>query len=356
MSDKFEWKRFSQVNLRDPFFDSLRSDYIEFDDWFQRKSGEGESAMVLEDDLGVAAFVYLKRENEPILLCGSSLPQKSRIKIGTLKLSERIRSKRLGEGALGVALWYWQKVKCDEIYVTAFDKHYELIRLFERFGFENVGKNKRGESVFLKSRNHIDYGDPYKCFPFLSKDIKNAGLIPINDDYHDRLFPYSELYGTDRDIEGITAGNGITKVFIAAPTSKLFFKEGMPVFVYRKYTGSAQKAFKSVITSLCTVSKITIVKDGFVPNMTLEEFIEVAGNKTVYQPDELSELYKTKKNIIAIELVYNTYFGKGHNVNYATLKDNGLFEKYPYEIIYSKKEIEKILELGDKNVQDIIID
>ena len=253
-------------------------------------------------------------------------------------------------------MWYWQRIQYDEIYVTAFEKHTELIRLFDRFGFVCVGQNPRGEGIFIKCRKSLDFSNPYKSFPFLSSSIEVAGVIPIEDSFHDKLFPYSELYGSDRNVEEITAGNGITKVYIASPVQNVVYKEGMPVFIYRKFTGYAQKAFKSVITSLCTVSKITLVKNNFIPRLSFEEFVAISGNKTVYPEEELKKIYNTKKNIVTIELVYNTYFGKGHNVNYATLKDHGLFETHPYQITYNKNELEKILELGDRNVQNIIID
>ena len=68
MAEKFEWKKFSEVDISDPFFDSLKSDYEEFPDWFQKKCKKRESALVYFDSFGVAAFVYLKRENEPIEL------------------------------------------------------------------------------------------------------------------------------------------------------------------------------------------------------------------------------------------------------------------------------------------------
>ena len=356
MAEKFEWKKFTEVDINDPFFDSLKRDYTEFCEWFQRKGNNEESALVYYDSQGVAAFIYLKRENEPITLSDRILPSKQRLKIGTLKLSERIRSQRLGEGALGVALWYWQQVEYEEVYVTAFDKHTELISLLERFGLKMVGQNNRGESVFIKNRNSLDFSNPYKCFPFLSNNFESAGLIPIEDVYHDKLFPYSELFGNDRNIEEITAGNGITKVYIASPMQNIVYKVGMPVFAYRKFTGVGQKAFKSVITSLCTVNKLTTIKYNGVPRVSFDEFVTIAGNKTVYPEEELRTIFHTKQNIVAIELVYNTYFGKGHNVNYATLKDNGLFEAYPYQITYNMNELKRILELGGRDVQNIIID
>lgn len=276
MAGKFKWEKFSNVNLNDVFFDSLKSDYPEFCNWFQKKVNNNESALVYNDSIGVGAFLYLKPENEPINIVSGVLPAKKRLKIGTLKLSERIRSQRLGEGALGVALWYWQQLNendnIEEIYVTAFEKHTELISLFDRFGFKCVGKNVRGECVFIKNKRSLDFSDSYKCFPYISNSVVEAGVIPIEDRFHDKLFPYSELYGNSHDIAEITAGNGITKIFIAAPSSNLNYKIGMPVFIYRIFTGVGQKTYKSVITSLCTISKITIIKSNFIPQKTLEEF------------------------------------------------------------------------------------
>ena len=100
----------------------------------------GEETLVYNDDLGIGAFLYLKDEEEPLELSNITLPARKRVKIGTLRLSERQRGIRLGEGAVGVALWKWRDKQVDEIYATIFEKHTELIRLFERFGFK---KNRK---------------------------------------------------------------------------------------------------------------------------------------------------------------------------------------------------------------------
>ncbi|TEB05663.1 hypothetical protein Psch_02704 [Pelotomaculum schinkii] len=92
MAGKFEWRKFSEVDLRDVFFDSLKSDYEEFTTWFKKKGEGGERALVFNDDRGVGSFVYLKEENEQILLIDKILPAIPRIKIGTFRLAERFRS------------------------------------------------------------------------------------------------------------------------------------------------------------------------------------------------------------------------------------------------------------------------
>ena len=66
MAGKFERKSFADINLDDPFFDSLKRDYPGnehsrgFIEWFHNKAGEGKRALVFEDDEGVGAFINLK--------------------------------------------------------------------------------------------------------------------------------------------------------------------------------------------------------------------------------------------------------------------------------------------------------
>jgi len=353
---KFEWHKFSEVDLSDAFFDSLKEDYSEFTSWFQKKSDAGEEALVFTDELGAGSFIYLKKECEPIELKDMILPAKERIKIGTFRIADRYRRQRLGEGALGVSLWSWQESKYEEIYLTVFEKHRELVSLFEHFGFRCIGINARGERVYLKNRLQLDYSDPYKSFPFISPGIEKAGIIPINESYHDRLFPYSELKGNKRVIEEETAGNGIAKVYIGSPYSVMHYSLGEPVLIYRKSEQEKGKTYKSVVTSFCTITKIEKIKDNGRQIVDSSEFIRIAGNKTIFTPEELMRIYHNNKNVVLLEMVYNGYFGKGHNVNHKELKEQGLFSSHPYQIVYNREQFEAVLRMGDKDVQNIIID
>lgn len=355
MAGKFEWHKFSEVNLGDPFFDSLKADYVEFPEWFKKKSDAGEYTLVFHDEQGVGAFVYLKRENEEIELMDKTLPAIPRVKIGTLRLAERFRGMRLGEGALGVSLWKWKDDKVEEIYVTVFEKHTELINLFERFGFKCVGMNSRGECIYLKSRKKIDYSDPYKAFPFINPGFSKAGLIPIFERFHDRLFPYSELKIKRREIEEETAGNGITKVYIGTPYTAMHYEVGEPVGIYRIYEGDTGKTYKSAVTSYCTITKMDVIKNNGRATISLSDFIKNAGNKTVFSPEELTSIYN-QNNVVMLELVYNGFFGKGHNVIHKNLKDQGLFDAHPYNLDYTKDQFIKLLGMGDVDVQNVIID
>jgi hypothetical protein len=357
MQHKFQWRSFSDVNLDDPFFDTLKSDYSEFDQWFNKKRAHGDKALVYSDNLGVAAFIYLKEENELIDMVDGPFPAKPRIKIGTFRIAERIRGRRLGEGALGVALWRWQASKRSEIYMTVFDRHRDLMDLFERYGFTKAGTNKKGEQILLRSREAVDYSDPFKSFPFISPFFHVAGMIPIEDRYHDSLFPYSEIMWNKTDYEEVTAGNGVLKAYIGSPSSPIFHKRGDPVFIYRKYTGSdGVPGYKSAITSFCTVTEVSIIKGFDQSSLSLSEYLDLAGNKTVFDNESLRAFYKIKKHLVLIELLYNGYFGEGHNVNFFELKQAGLFEQYPYLIRYSSADFISILKMGDVDVKNVIID
>ena len=38
--DNLIYSKFSEIDLNDPFFDSLKDDYKEFSDWFKRKAND----------------------------------------------------------------------------------------------------------------------------------------------------------------------------------------------------------------------------------------------------------------------------------------------------------------------------
>ena len=83
-------------DLNSSFFDSLRSDYNGFDDWFKRKAKEKEEAYIQRDENGeVQAFLYLKIENEELKDVEPHLEAMRRLKIGTFKIEAHCT--KLGE-------------------------------------------------------------------------------------------------------------------------------------------------------------------------------------------------------------------------------------------------------------------
>ena len=224
MAEKFEYLYFNDVDLNDSFFDSLKDDYGEFSNWFCKKIENEEKAFVLKDDSGIAAFLYLKDENEEIVLTNSILPKMNRIKIGTLKLSERIQKQRLGEGAIGISLWNWQKSNAEEIYVTIFEKHNDLISLFEKFGFVCKGYNRRGE-VFIRevanNNEETKMDQAYTCvtidtelydFRATLSENQTTKIIPLKVENADGIKSiniswYSDNNGTNFNYNNLTSSN-----------------------------------------------------------------------------------------------------------------------------------------------------
>ncbi len=365
MAEKFERKRFADINLDDPFFDSLKRAYpgnensTGFIEWFRRKAGEGKKALVFEDDQGIGAFINLKPgEIESIeLQDGRVLPFAARMKITTIKIDDRYKGRRIGEGAIGLTLWQWQASGEDEIYVTTFEEQDALITLLKKYGFILVGKNKNNECVLIKDRRNLDFSDACKSFPFINKNITNAGCLAIDMDYHDAMFAYSDLANTLQERIDISVANGLKKVYIGAAPS-VGFKVGDPVFIYRKYTGNQGKpGFKSVITSYCIATRIEHIKSFGRANVTYDQFMKMVGNKSVYQEIELKTKYETLPTLILIELLYCGYFGAGNNVNWVWLKNNGCWPgSHPMNFQYSYEQFEKILREGRVDVSNVIID
>ena len=85
-------KRFSDLDLSQSFFDSLKQDYPGFTEWFNKKSLSGEEATVYFKDGEIKDFLYLKVEDEALSSDKGfepSYPKKRRLKVGTFKIEPR---------------------------------------------------------------------------------------------------------------------------------------------------------------------------------------------------------------------------------------------------------------------------
>ncbi len=363
----FEYKRLSEIDIEDPFFDSLKRDYpgtensSGFTDWFKKKAQEGRKALVFEDEYGIGAFIVLKEdEKEAIELEGRTLPEKERIKISTFRVSERYQGKRIGEGALGLVLWKWRDRAAREIYVTTFAKQKSLISLFLRFGFVNCGQNKDGEEVFIKSRDNVDLSDPYTAFPFVRGRFSHAGYVIIDDTYHDTMFAYSELANNKKELKnklGLSVRNGLTKVYVGG-SATIDYYVNEPVLIYRKYTGEGSKQYRSCVTSYCIVTNTFQAKRNNRVLQSFEKLKEIITNKAIFNEEELKRQYESYRDLTIVELLYCGYFGAGNNINMKWLKNNGFWAKsgeYPTKVHLSGEQFQSILKEGGVNVSNIII-
>lgn len=128
----FQYQQFKDVNLSDPFFDSLKSDYPKFEQWFASK-GEAQAYVSYNEENIIDGFLYLKVEDEELNDMTPSFPLKKRVKCGTFKIDGH--GTKLGDRFVRKIFDFSLAFNIDEIYVTIFDKHEGLIRLLTKYGF-----------------------------------------------------------------------------------------------------------------------------------------------------------------------------------------------------------------------------
>jgi hypothetical protein len=141
MIETIKLEKFSAVDLSDVFFDSLKSDYPGFEDWFKRKADSGEEAYVQRDEFDqLQAFLYLKIEEGAVEDVTPIMPPKKRLKIGTFKVNGH--NTRVGERFFKKAFDFAVNHSVEEIYVTIFDRIMQkpLIQKVVNFGFREYGK------------------------------------------------------------------------------------------------------------------------------------------------------------------------------------------------------------------------
>lgn len=248
--------KFGEINLHDEFFNSFKTDYIEFERWFNRKA-ENESYVCLMDGI-VKAFLYLKVEDKTENYSNITPPftAKRRLKIGTFKVEST--GYKLGERFLKVIFDNAKLYRVDEIYVTIFAKREEqkrLVYLLSDWGFKYWGEKttENGiEHVYTRDFSPIvNRQKPKYSYPFvLSKS--NKFIVPIYPDYHTDLLPDSILNNESPSnfTENEPYRNAIQKVYISR-SIKRDLKSGDIIIFYR--TGGYHK---SVVTTLAIVENV----------------------------------------------------------------------------------------------------
>lgn len=70
-------KSFSDIDVNDSFFDSLRDSYPEFNKWYNKKAASGATAYCYYIEGELKDFLYLKIEEEELLDITPVLPAKN---------------------------------------------------------------------------------------------------------------------------------------------------------------------------------------------------------------------------------------------------------------------------------------
>lgn len=300
MEEIISLRHFYEIDLNDPFLDSLKSDYPGFEEWFIRKSQSDAQAYVQYNDGQLQAFLYLKDEsNIPLDDVVPVRPACRRLKVGTFKidahktkLGERFIKKILDQGIVG---------NYDEIYVTIYPKHSSLISLLMKYGF--IESSKKGdELVLVKDLKHLS-GDMLRDYPLVDVRHNRKFLLAIYPKYHTKLFPDSILRNENRYelIKDVNYTNSIHKIYLCFMPGTATLEKGDLLAIYRTndYLGPAR--YRSVVTSICQVEEIRTKKDF----ANVSEFIKYTNKYSIFDNNELINWFSTKKDLVVIKMTYN---------------------------------------------------
>ena len=306
MDETITLKRFAEIDLNDPFFLSLKEDYSEFETWFQKKSKGDAKAYVQYVKDKLQAFLYLKNESgEELTDVIPNRPACNRLKVGTFKIDAH--NTTLGERFIKKITDAALYMKADEIYLTIFPKHVALIRILQKYGFNEEGRKDK-ELVLVKKMKALT-GDGIKDYPLLTTNAKRKFLLAIYPKYHTRMFPDSILNNEESKkyelIKDIAHTNSIHKIYICNIKDAEQLQNGDLVAIYRTKDDKGPARFRSVITSICQIEEVKRCNDF----TSIEEFISYANYYSIFEQQELEQWFN-KKNAVVIKMTYNIALAK----------------------------------------------
>ncbi len=340
---------FREIDLADPFFDSLKAAYPEFSTWYNKKAAAGEQAYVFFfEDGRVADFLYMKIETEEVSDVAPVLPAKRRLKVGTFKILPR--HTRRGERFMKKIMDTAMAQDVDEVYVTIFptEELQYLIRLFEKFGFYHMAnkphEGRDAEWVMVKDMRAVE-GTLLGDYPRMRTSGKRKWMLGIYPQWHTPLFPDSILNNESYDmVQDCTPTNGIYKIYISWNPECVQMAQGDLVVIYRTKDEQGSAKYRSVVTTVCTVYEVKKWRDF----KNEDEFLKYT-QYSVFEENNLKHWYKTNRNLVVIKMLYNVAFSK--RVIRKTLVEKGALDENARVSLLSltDEQFKKIIELGQAN-------
>lgn len=274
-------------DVRDLFFDSLRSDYgPSFDEWLIKCQHEQRRCwLVRGSDGALAAIAIYKDEKDEFEWFRGNL-----LKLCTFKVADAHRGRRLGELLLKAAFHHAAANRHDAIYVTVFPKHEHLVALFEDFGFEQRAENQNGELLLLKELRpdraramsalefHLRHGPPA-----LALNTDEVFVVPIEPKFHHLLFPDAEEQ-LELDPGKTGFGNGLRKAYLCRANTRRL-PAGAALLFYRSRQGR--------------LVRVIGVAEAHLRSTDPDEIAAFVGKRTVYPYRDI-EAMSRKGSVLAI--------------------------------------------------------
>ena len=278
-----------KIELKSPFFDSLRGDY-DFDQWFQEKAREGRTAWIYRDTQGnPGAIAIFKEERDPIVTNDHrALPGKA-LKLCTFKVAEQVRGRKLGELLLKAAFRYATGNGIEHVYITMRPGKQDFLEdLCIDYGFTLFGEYK-DDHVFVKAHpsrppdvalSPLEYHRRF--YPHIRSD-QSVGkyVVPIRPGFHEMLFP--EIQTQPSLYAPLSAGHAIKQAYLChARISGI-----QPGDILLFYRSGDMRA----ITSLGVVESAHDYKDH-------DKILQLVSKRTVYSYCEIVAMAEKKTKVI----------------------------------------------------------
>lgn len=131
-------KKFSEIDLQDAFFLSLRNDYPGFDNWFKGKSDQ--EAYVQYENNKIIGFLFLKVEKNLVNDVVPNIHANKILKVSTFKINAH--GTKMGEQFIKIIMDYAVSEDVDVCYVTIYENIHLLLNLFSNLDLNCMGQKE----------------------------------------------------------------------------------------------------------------------------------------------------------------------------------------------------------------------
>ncbi|WP_242164968.1 N-acetyltransferase [Lysobacter sp. M15] len=298
----FAKKKFRDIDLNDEFFDSLKQDYAEFPAWFAKKADSDAYVLTDDETQRIHGFLYLKIEEGEVEDVVPPLPPAKRLKVGTLKINAH--GTKLGERFIKKIFDHAIYEDVEEIYVTVFEQHEGLIRLLNRYGFQQAALKPtiNGVEQVLIKYIFAPYKDVLTSYPLVAINGSKSYLLSIQPQWHTRLLPDSILNNEGQDIvQDVSHTNSIHKVYLASMRGMDVLQPRDVLLIYRTTDNQGPARYRSVATSLCVVEEYRSIHSF----RSEDEFLIYCSPYSVFDEAELREFWRHKRYVHVVRFAYN---------------------------------------------------
>lgn len=332
------------IDLRNPFFDSLRAGYAGFDKWFDSCCRSGRKAWIsLENDLIHSICIYKQEQDEVVTNDGQQLLGRS-LKLCTFKV--QTQGYKLGELMLKQAFNYATQNKIEYVYATVQPDTYSFLEaLLTDFGFDEIGIDSAGrDAVYVKKFpsthpekkcSNLEYAIKFYPKFRLQNLINSAYLVPIQPKFHDILFPEIQCQNDLFTSISNSAGNSIKQAYLCNSNCKSI-KPGDVLFFYR--TGD-----EKAVTTYGIVDQFLIESDS-------DQIYQWVAKRTVYSIKDIKRMAGKQVKVILFRVI-------GHlssSISFRELKKLGIITG-PIQSITSLSHDNAATIVREANIHDCLI-